>query len=459
MEWLVRILCALLSLIVLSRAAVPEDEVKEIPGWSGSLPSRQYSGYIPVNDDKTRFLHYWFVQSESNPSTDPIVLWMNGGPGCSSMEGYLYELGPLHFESDNPNVAPKLMKNPYTWSKIANIIFLESPVGVGYSYSTLGPEDDKTNDTRTAKENLQFLIGFFAAYPEYKSHDFYISGESYAGIYIPTLADLVRINNEKGATDINLKGLLVGNGCIGNEVGVCAHNRNRVRFMYGHGLISDKTFANLVEVCGNDLNKTSPTCSIELELAVTKAGPVNIYNIYTPCVNDFVSEDSLENVIIPVPIRKNSPLRNVGLATCIDAGVSTDYLNTPEVRKALHVKSEEDIGKWKMCKQIGYQGDVASVLVLYPNLIKNYRTLIYNGDVDACVPYTDNQEWTSNLGYPVKEPWRPWTVDDQVAGYVTTYDINGFTFATVKGSGHMVPQYRPAQAYAMFQKFIDNTRF
>eukprot|EP00118_Oscarella_pearsei_P016108 m.151064 g.151064 ORF g.151064 m.151064 type:complete len:461 (+) comp38566_c0_seq1:151-1533(+) len=448
------------TLIAFSKGAVFQDEVKDLPGWDGPLPSRQYSGYIPVNDLRSRFLHYWFVESEGNPSEDPLVLWLNGGPGCSSLLGYLSELGPLHFDSDTPNATnPTLIRNPYNWARKANVIFLESPVGVGFSYSKLGTQDDPTNDTRTAAENLRFLENFFTAYPEYKRHDFYISGESYAGIYIPMLADLVRINNEKRITNINLKGLLVGNGCTGNAVGVCGHNAVRVKFMYEHGLISDRTFSGLVESCGDDLNGTSIECRRDLEKSMLEAGPVNIYDIYSPCVNDFLNVDFLENVVLPVPIDSDSLLRKVGLATCINAGVATEYLNTPEVRNALHVQSEEDIGKWKVCNQIGYQREVDSVLVLYPNLIRAYRTLIYNGDVDACVPYTDNEEWTSGLGFPLKEAWRPWLVDNQVAGYVTTYDVNGFTFATVKGSGHMVPQFRPAQAYAMFERFIDNKPF
>ena len=85
--------------------------------------------------------------------------------------------------------------------------------------------------------------------------------------------------------------------------------------------------------------------------------------------------------------------------------------------------------------------------------------LIYNGDVDACVPYNDNEEWTSSLNIEVSEKWRAWYVDDQVAGYVTTYSLNNFAFITVKGSGHMVPQFRPKQALAMFERYLQKMPF
>ena len=338
------------------------------------------------------------------------------------------------------------------------MIFLESPVGVGYSYSTKGESDLATNDTRTAEENLRFLDAFFAAYPEYGGNrDFYISGESYAGIYIPMLVDAIRIQNEKSPSmRINLKGFLVGNGCTGNKVGVCADgNPYRIPFMYGHGLISEEVNVKLLQACGPHYNGTAFTCREELQSAVSRAGSINIYDIYAPCVNNFDDE----NRVFPVLLRDDDVVKRVGLTDCIDAGVATVYLNNEEVRKALHMMPEADIGKWKMCKMFGYERTIDSVLTFYPTLIRTYRTLIYNGNVDACVPYTDNEEWTSSLGFSVKEPWRPWLVDEQVAGYVTTYNENGFTFLTVSGAGHMVPQYRPVQAYAMFERFIKNQEF
>ena len=110
-----------LSLFCAVNAAIPDDKVSSLPGWNGRLPTRQYSGYIPVDSIKTRFIHYvyWFVESQGNPSKDPVVMWMNGGPGCSSMEGYFYEMGPLHFMADASNqTRPQLVENPNTWAKL-----------------------------------------------------------------------------------------------------------------------------------------------------------------------------------------------------------------------------------------------------------------------------------------------------------------------------------------------------
>jgi carboxypeptidase C (cathepsin A) len=125
-----RLLFLLISGSAIANAAIKNsDEIKSLVGWPFALPSRQYSGYLNIRQGK--HLHYVFVESESNPETDPVVLWLNGGPGCSSMEGYLFENGPFHIKSNNHR---KLNYNDQTWSKIANVIYLEAPAGVGFRY-------------------------------------------------------------------------------------------------------------------------------------------------------------------------------------------------------------------------------------------------------------------------------------------------------------------------------------
>jgi len=178
------------------------DEVDSLPGLYFPLNYRHYSGYLNATSGK--FLHYWFVESQRSPSSDPVVLWMNGGPGCSSLDGFLSELGPLHVSADGKT----LYNNTYSWNREANVIFLEAPAGVGFSYSKNGKYN--TDDDTTSYDNYVALQHFFVKFPQFKKNEFYITGESYGGIYIPTLS--VRVLT--GPANINFKGFAIGNGFL-----------------------------------------------------------------------------------------------------------------------------------------------------------------------------------------------------------------------------------------------------
>ena len=199
-----------------ARAAVPADVIPTLPGY-GVPPSVWASGYLEAGNGK--HLHYTFIQSMSAPATDPVTAWFNGGPGCSSLEGAFAELGQLLVDEKN---ASQLVYNPYTWSNRSNLLFIEAPACVGYSYADT--IDGCTHDDSTqAVDNYNAVVDFFGKYPELQANSFYITGESYAGIYVPTLAKAVVQGNAAGVNPkINLKGIMVGNGCLGNSVGVCA---------------------------------------------------------------------------------------------------------------------------------------------------------------------------------------------------------------------------------------------
>ncbi len=101
---LITITTLALCLLLLSPAAVqqahgaPEHAlITSIPGFVGPFPSKHYAGYVTVNATHGRSLYYYFVESESNPATDPVVLWLNGGPGCSSFDGFIYEHGTYYY--------------------------------------------------------------------------------------------------------------------------------------------------------------------------------------------------------------------------------------------------------------------------------------------------------------------------------------------------------------------------
>jgi len=160
---------------------------------------KQYSGYL--DDDETdKHLFYWFFESRNDPKNDPVVLWLNGGPGCSSLTGLFMELGP---SSIDKNI--KVVYNDYAWNSNASVIFLDQPVNVGFSYSG----GSVTNTVAAGKDIYALLTLFFEQFPEYAKQDFHITGESYAGHYIPVFAHEILSHKKR---NINLKSVAIGNG-------------------------------------------------------------------------------------------------------------------------------------------------------------------------------------------------------------------------------------------------------
>jgi len=198
------------SLTTLTEAAWMDDLIDDLPGY-GRTPTPHFSGYLDASDGCDMVingpickLHYWFALAEENPASAPVVLWLNGGPGSSSLLGFLTEEGPLLI-----NATGGLMENPWSWTKYVNLLALEAPVGVGYSYCSrqlekIGPCIN--TDRYTASASRAALVDFFTTkFPELAKNDFFITGESYAGVYIPTLTKEILDNS-----DLNLKGIAVG---------------------------------------------------------------------------------------------------------------------------------------------------------------------------------------------------------------------------------------------------------
>ena len=454
-------LCTLFVILIVSaltvNAAIDSDLITSLPGF-GQTPTKQYSGLIPVDDAKTIFLHYWFVESSGNPATDPVVVWLNGGPGCSSLEGYLFELGPLHFTGNFDSTGvPTLEVNPYSWSNIANVIFIESPAGVGFSFAVNG--STTTSDDITAANNYGFLLNWFASFSEYANNDFFVTGESYAGMYVPTLADRILVGNAAGKPKINLKGFAVGNAVNG------ADYDTSVPFYWGLGMFSQVTYERIIKYCGSlQPTNVSSDCQSAMDQAMTEVDQINnIYDVYDTCPQPVTAVQprvpltpTQEQLLARGADNQRYLPKTVGAPQCILPNVyGTQWFNFSSVRKALHVDTV-NLQSWGLCYGIDYHANHGSLLGQYPSWAKQLRILVYSGDVDGCVPHVFTEQWTTNLGFPIKTPFRPWTLNDQVMGYAITFDVNDFTFLTVKGAGHMVPQTRPPAALAMFTRFIKN---
>jgi len=452
------LLClALVAVVFCDRSS---DQLFSVPRYSGTINFDQYAGYIKVNpesDGYDRKLYYWFAYSQNDPVHDPVTLWLNGGPGCSSLDGLFYEHGPWHFASNTGNPADDtIIANPYSWNMNSNMIYLEAPAGVGYSYSD-NTADYHTNDNKTADDNYQFLLNFFQEFPEFQKNDFYVAGESYAGVYVPTLAYTIDQGNAAGNTFINLKGYIVGNGVTNEDY----DSNSYFPFAAMHGLFSPHLAEELKEdrcYAGGFNSK----CAKLKTQAREEIGDVNIYGIYNPCykgseggvhkidfktagLTDFVSESGNEQLVPP----------------CINVDALTEYLNNDTVRGDLHALPSSQIGQWAICSDVvKYTKLYNSIEPIYNWLGPKYKILVYSGDTDGAVPFVGTVGWIHNLqkGNAPGVEWEHWTSSGQVAGYYTTYQndvTNDFTFTTIKGAGHMVPQDKPPVAYQMFTQFIE----
>ncbi|KAF5206765.1 Serine carboxypeptidase-like [Thalictrum thalictroides] len=414
-----------------------KDRVLELPGLSVNVNFSHYSGYVRVNEKSKRTLFYWFFEAVEEPFSKPIVLWLQGGPGCSSIAlGEAEEIGPFHVNADGKS----LYVNPYSWNQVANILFLDSPVGTGFSY-TNDPSELLTNgDQRTADDSLVFLLKWFERFPQYKGRDFYITGESYAGHFIPQLAQaIVRYKWSAQESSINLKGYMVGNALtddFNDHSGVS-------EFLWSTGLISDQTYKLRKIYCHHvSFLHSSDDCKKISDVVSTELGKIDIYSIYTPfCTRNVSDSDSLKRF-------KNNGSNNEKYDPCTRQ-YSSIYFNLPAVQKALHVNPEAAPPKWEACR-----ASYLDVQVVCATDDPVY-SMFDSGDTDTVIPVTSTRYNIDALGLPPASPWRPWYDDGQVGGW--TQQFTGLNFVTVRGAGHEIPRTRPKLGLVLFKSFLSGS--
>ncbi|KAK9815230.1 hypothetical protein WJX72_000376 [[Myrmecia] bisecta] len=394
-------------------AAASAAEITAMPYFDGPLPSKQYGGLVPIDPTRNKRLYYWFVQSERNPSTDPVLLWLNGGPGCASTCGLAEEIGPFTFQlvfgsgnsSDDP-VGVQLSANPNAWSKVANVLFLDSPSGVGLSYSDT-PSDYSTSDQQVFTDTYAFLRQWFTMYPSFQASDFYIGGESYGGIYVPTLAQAILDGNGAGQPAINLKGYLVGNPATDPT-----NDYSITPLLDNLSIIPDRLAKQLqANNCQTFGNSTLPACGpLQLKLRqVTQH--LNMYNALLPC---FYGEKAFETRLysrLVADLQRQGvrlgPAFNTaqyGVADlCFDDRPVTLWLNDQRVRAAIHAAPIQTSGFYVPCTtRLNYTSTINLIEPYHLDLIsRGLRALIYSGDHDLVVPHTGTEAWTAGLGLPV----------------------------------------------------------
>ncbi|KAK0596611.1 hypothetical protein LWI29_017310 [Acer saccharum] len=431
-----------------AKSAYEADRIINLPGQPAETSFRQYSGYITIDEKQHRALFYYFVEAETEPASKPLVLWLNGGPGCSSVgAGAFCEHGPFKPSGD------LLLINEYSWNKEANMLYLESPAGVGFSYSANKSFYNSVNDDITARDNLAFLNKWFTKFPEYKNRDFFITGESYGGHYVPQLAQLIIESNMK----FNLKGIAIGNPLLEFNTDF----NSRAEFFWSHGLISDSTYEMFTSVCNysqirrqiqnGSLNRICSQVNSQVFGEVSEF--INTYDVTLDvCLSTVFSQSKMLDKLQD----------RVEIDVCVE-DETAKYLNRKDVQEALHAQLV-GVTEWTVCSRVvSYEMqnlEVPTIHILGSIAKSGIRVLVYSGDQDAVIPLIGTRMLVNGLakelGLKTSVPYRVWLEGRQVGGWTQVYgDI--LSFATIRGASHEAPFSQPKRSLVLFNSFLAGT--
>lgn len=395
------------------------DRVASFPRY-GVPKSPHFSGFLNASAaEPGTYLHYWMAAATNGDwQKKPTVLWMNGGPGASSLLGMLQELGPLIIDKTG-----NLQENPYAWTEVANVIALESPAGVGYSYCAAMQSGGSCHNTdiTTAKAAHAALLDFFSKFPALAANDFYITGESYAGVYCPTLADAIVKGNTAGDhPTIRLVGMAVGDPCT--DTPSQTQSMDMLWYAHKNGLVPDDEYTFLVDKCGASV----PSARHAGEWVARETGRVLARNAPRPRLGASVTAggDAALAANCTAAMRRYLIASSKGISQSWDKAFINElsfyspaaefrfdipgtlnahtaaWLMDPDVKKALHVDKAPAkawpgppagwtyTSSYDACNANAPKG-TKSMVDFYRELAPQLAgpIVVYNGDTDPCVSY------------------------------------------------------------------------
>ncbi|KAG6975117.1 hypothetical protein JG688_00002725 [Phytophthora aleatoria] len=413
--------------------------------------TKQDSGYVKLPNKRDDHYFFWYFEARHNPETAPLVLWLTGGPGGSSMLALLTENGPCHV---HPDLSTET--NPYSWTNEANVVWLDQPTNVGFSYGP-DPKDADKNEDNVAENIYWFLQGFLERHPELQGRKFFISGESYGGHYVPAAAHFISHQKPNGTLAINLQGISIGNGCT-NPVIQNPHFIDMATNAYNISFVDPAELPKLktkAAHCGQMME----ACQSQPSLC---------------CDADGYCQDNLESVFMaakrnPYDIRQPCATSDTDVVQCIakDIELITPYLNSPNLRKFLHV--DERVGDWQLCNfdvnfAFAKSFDVMSSTSAFVGdlLDDGVRVLIYAGDADLECNWSGNLAWLQALDWKGSAYFNTTeshdlVVDEETAGSVISFEELTFVrvndcewyHANLSQWYHFIPQLRASCTLVM----------
>jgi cathepsin A (carboxypeptidase C) len=414
---------------------------------------KSLSGYFSVSETFNKNYFYWFFESRATPSSDPLVIWLTGGPGCSSQLALLTENGPCKVSDDGLST----VNNPFSWNTNANIMWVDQPAGVGYSY---GAKVDH-NETEVGEDMYHFVQEFLKAHPEYQKNELYVFGESYGGHYAPAVSNRIYKGNKNGdGIYVNLKGVGVGNGLTDPVVQYRYYPQMAMNNSYGIKTVSEEQYSKMLSHV-NPCTLMGAACQESVDACETAYTYCNLF-LTTPYYNS-----GLNPYDIRVPCGDND--------LCYNFTNIETFLNLESTRQALHVSSE--VKEWQSC-------NTAVDVMFMSDWMRNFhhelvemmeddiRVMIYAGDVDFICNWMGNKAWTMNLDWTGKQSFTSetdhnWMYNngekDVHGGMVRTgrprQGKGALTFLQVFEAGHMVPMDQPQAALSLLNTFLFNKDF
>jgi cathepsin A (carboxypeptidase C) len=380
-----------------------------------------------------------FFESRNDPKNDPVILWLNGGPGCSSMIGLLFELGPARI---NAKFEP--VTNPHAWNSNASVIFLEQPVNVGFSHGS-----NTVYDTATAGKDVYALLSlFFYQFPEYATQDFHLAGESYGGHYVPTFGHEILSHENR---NINLKSILVGNGL--------SDTLSQYPYYEPYACDGEPYDAVIEPDQCESMKKSLPRCLSMIEKCYETESPWSCVPAQIYCNNAEIMP-YIKTGTNPYDIR--DPCEDTEHLCYIGIYQATQFLNKPEVIEAVGAEVDHyGSCNWDVNRDFMLDGDwMKPFYRLTTKVLEEIPVLIYAGDADFICNWMGIHAWTENLEWPHKEDFNKLDLEPlTIAGqgeeeYGQIKSSHNFTFMRIYEAGHMVPHDQPEAALDFFNRWI-----
>ncbi|KAI7367547.1 Pheromone-processing carboxypeptidase [Hortaea werneckii] len=420
--------------------------VHSLPGAPEPL-LKMFAGHMEITPEHHGNLFFWLYKSRHIANRQRTVLWLNGGPGCSSMDGALMEVGPYRVgEGGN------LTYNNGSWDEFANVLFVDNPVGTGFSYVDSNSYLHELDEMAT--QMITFLEKFFATFPEHETDDLYIAGESYAGQHIPYITNAILDRNSQNPQHHwNLSGLLIGNGWMSGPDQYLSY----IPFAHEAGLVKvdsdqDKQLQEQQKDCVTALGKDGKD---KVDVPICEAILQDILRVSMrdgKCVNMY-------------DVRLDDSYPSCGMNWPPDLSNVTPYLRRKDVTDALHINPDKKTG-WEECNgQVGnafkaYHSKPS--ITLLPRILETVPIVLFSGDQDLICNHigTENLisslEWNGAKGMETEPghwaPKRDWTFEGEPAG---TYQASrNLTYVKFYNSSHMVPFDYPRRTRDMLDRFM-----